>query len=103
MERNIGLAEFIQQLRQELNKAILASSNEDLKFDLGPVGLELSITAERSVDASGKVSFMVIDAGMEGKRSAATTQLIKLVLDPRRESAPNERVSISGTDVSGER
>ncbi|GAA4636255.1 hypothetical protein GCM10023196_085270 [Actinoallomurus vinaceus] len=103
MSRQLQLSEVIRQLREELSKAIHEGADEDLRFELASVELELAVTIEITGEASGKVRFMVLDGGASAKRSSGTTQQIRLVLDPHRVTAPNERVSIAGKTISGER
>lgn len=96
----IELAELIGHLRAELTDAIHAGTGSDLRFEVGPVELELSIAVDRATDASGKIRFWVLEMGADAKRSSTTTQRIKLTLDPRSSGA---KVTIDGAEVDGER
>lgn len=105
----VELAELIATLRAELTEAMAAGKDADLKFEVGPVELELTVAVEKSGGASGKVRFWVLEMGADGKLGSTTTQRIKLTLDPRhadgaRPDLPQGvKVVISGDEVADER
>ncbi|WP_394615957.1 trypco2 family protein [Lentzea sp. JNUCC 0626] len=98
----VELAELIGQLRSELTEAMHAGENEELRFQLGPVELELTVAVTKEAKPGAKVKFWVVELGADATVGSATTQTIKLVLDPRRrgKSGPAE---ISGAEVDGEK
>ncbi|WP_046732449.1 trypco2 family protein [Streptomyces humi] len=79
----IELGSVIKDLRSELQAAIEAGEDEDLRFELGPIELEVSVAVERSGSGGGKVRFWVVDLGGERRKDASNTQRIKLSLTPR--------------------
>jgi hypothetical protein len=79
----IELACVIGDLREELERAIVAGAGQALQFELGPVELEVSVAVERSGSGGGKVRFWVVEAGGERAKDTTGTQRIKLVLTPR--------------------
>lgn len=81
--QRIELAQVISQLREELQNAQRAGKDEDLKFEVGPVELELTVAVDREGGANAKVKFWVVELGASGKADSKATQRIKLVLDPR--------------------
>lgn len=97
----VELADLIGQLRAELTDAMHAGENEDLRFELGPVELELTVAVTKEAKPGAKVKFWVVELGADVTASSATTQTIKLVLDPRRRGQPG-RVDISGREVDDE-
>ncbi|GHJ37502.1 trypco2 family protein [Streptomyces sp. TS71-3] len=100
----LELAELIARLRAELAAAMRAGEDAGVRFELGPVELELALTVGREAGAGGKVRFRVAELGTDGKATDATTQRIKLVLEPRRAGSPNGGpVLIHGEEVDGER
>lgn len=99
----IELAELIGQLRAELSAAMAAGEGEELRFELGPVELELSVKVDREAAAGGKVRFWVVDASTDGKLVSGTTQTIKLTLDPHRAGSPGVSPVIHGRSRAGER
>jgi Trypsin-co-occurring domain 2 len=98
----IELAEVIGELRRELQQAMQAGEGELLRFELGPVELEATVAVEKTGGGGAKVRFWVIELGGDAKASQASTQRIKLALQPRLtgSSAPPW---VSGDEAPGER
>lgn len=107
----IELAELVAQLRAELDEARRAGANEDLRFELGPVELEVSVAVTRAGEAGAKIRFWVVEFGAEGSVSSASSHRFKLTLQPRltAESAESEPEMsfglpyVSGQQEPGER
>lgn len=99
----VELAEFIGQLRAELIEAIQAGHGSDLRFELGPVELELTIVVDKEARPGAKVKFWVVELGGELKAGSTTTQRIKLTLDPRGSQPDAGRPLLSGGEQLGER
>ncbi|MFE1960987.1 trypco2 family protein [Streptomyces sp. NPDC059479] len=101
----VELAEMIGQLRAELTEAMRQGENEnaDLRFELGPVELELTISVDKEAGPGAKVRFWVVELGADAKIAQNSTQRITLTLDPRRAREPDRRPLISGAEVDGER
>jgi len=87
----IELAEVIGELRRELQEAINAGAGEQLRFELGPVELSLSVTVGREATPGAKIRFWVVEAGADARVSREAVQDIKLVLTPRDMAAPAGR------------
>lgn len=79
----IELASVIKDLRAELEGAIVAGADSALRFELGPIELEVSVAVERSGGGQAKVRFLVVDLSADGKVDATSTQKVKLTLTPR--------------------
>ncbi|WP_316762029.1 trypco2 family protein [Streptomyces herbicida] len=86
----IDLADVIRDLREELQSAIRAGDGESLRFELGPIELEVSVQLEKSATTGAKVRFWVAEAGAEASARRAGTQLVRLTLQPQ----------LAGTDRS---
>ena len=100
----VELALVISRLRAELAAAIAAGEAEDLRFELGPVELELTVGVDREAGPSGKVKFWVLELGADAKRTSRTTQRIKLVLEPRLPGRGKDvRPLVAGEQLLGER
>jgi hypothetical protein len=80
----VELAELIGQLRTELAEAMKAGEDAELRFELGPVELELTVQVTKEATPTAKVKFWVIEAGADTKFASSVAQRIKLTLDPRR-------------------
>jgi hypothetical protein len=79
---DLGLAETIQALREELEGAVAQSGDEQIRFLVGPVEVEFQIAVKREGSAGGKARFWVIEAGAEGKVGRESVQRVKLTLEP---------------------
>ncbi|MGW7529992.1 trypco2 family protein [Streptomyces sp. NPDC054783] len=102
--QSVELSDVIKQLRQELKEAVSAGDGQDLRFELGPVELELTVAIEKAASTGAKVRFWVVDANMDGKVAAISTQRIHLTLEPRQITASGQqRVMVTGATVPGER
>jgi Trypsin-co-occurring domain 2 len=98
----IELARVIKDLREELQAAIEAGKDEALRFELGPIELEVSVAVEGSGGGGGKVRFWVVELGGEHKKDTANTQRIKLSLTPKL-AGSHRTPQISGSSEVGER
>jgi hypothetical protein len=99
----VELAELISRLRSELSEALHAGEDSDVRFELGPVELEVTVAVAKEAKPGAKVRFWVVEAGAEGTASSNTTQRIKLSLEPRQAGQPDRRPLISGDELAGER
>lgn len=97
----IELASVIRDLRAELQQAIAAGQDEELRFELGPIELEVSVAVERSTGAAGKVRFWVVELGGNRAQDANDTQRIKLALNPRLGDG-TQSAFVGGRAVPGE-
>jgi hypothetical protein len=98
----IELAEVIGELRRELQQAIDAGKGEPLRFELGPVELEATVAVEKGGGGSAKVRFWVLELGGDAKATQASTQRLRLALQPRL-TATGEKALIAGDEALGER
>ena len=97
----IELASVIKDLREELEEAVVAGADAPLRFELGPIELEVSVALERSAGGNAKVRFLVVELGADGKVDATSTQKVKLTLTPRL-SGTGATPYVSGQVVPGE-
>jgi hypothetical protein len=97
----IELATVIKDLRDELEQAIGAGQDQALRFELGPIDLDVTVAVEKSGGTGTKVRFLVLELGADGKIAATNTQRIKLTLTPRLEGGGTP-VYVSGQAVPGE-
>lgn len=83
MAGNIELAEMIGQLRHELTCAVNAANPPGaLRFELGPVGLEVTVAVSKGAAPGAKVKFWIVEAGTETSVGKVSTQKITLTLHP---------------------
>jgi hypothetical protein len=99
----VELAELIGELRIELTEAMHAGEGADLRFELGPVELELTVAVGKETKPGGKVRFWVVEVGADVSAASSTTQRVKLVLDPKQVGLRDGKPLISGREEPGER
>jgi hypothetical protein len=99
----VELAELIGQLRTELSTAMRSGEGADLRFEVGPVELELSVAVEKEARPGMKVRFWVVEGGTDVKASSTITHRMKVTLDPRVSARPGRKPLIAGGEDAGER
>ncbi|MFR9726776.1 trypco2 family protein [Streptomyces sp. MS19] len=101
----IQLAELIAQLRRELADAVAAGDGEPLRFELGSVEVEATVTVDREATADGRVRFWVVETGGGARAAHGETQRITLTLQPRLREPDGGYGSalIAGDSLDGER
>ncbi|MEV6344392.1 trypco2 family protein [Actinoplanes sp. NPDC051851] len=96
MDDAVELSELIGHLRDELSQAVRAGAGRELRFEPGPIELELTVGVHRDSGADGKVRLWVLDMASGRKRTSTITQRIKLTLTPHTGDAPDRTPLIHG-------
>jgi hypothetical protein len=91
----VELRELVAGLRSELVAAIADGEDAPLRFGLGPIQIELTITVEKRNSTGGKIRFWVVDASADAEQSTSGLQRILLTLEPRLKDRPNEPAEMS--------
>jgi len=78
----IGLAEAIEQVRAELQRAATAGASQPIRFKPSSVELSLEVAFERKASADAGVRVWVVSAGAKGELCSARTQRITVTLQP---------------------
>ena len=78
----LQLADMIQVLRSELERAQAQSESAGILFQTEMVELELKVAVTGTVTGKGGVKFWVINVGGGLENSNATTHTFKLTLKP---------------------
>jgi hypothetical protein len=79
----LELADVVEELRVELVKAMAAGEKQGLRFEVGPVELELNVAVEREAIGKGGVRFWIIELGADARQQNSSTQTVKLTLNPK--------------------
>ncbi len=103
MDDGVELRDVISQLRTDLAAAMTDGAGEALRFETGPIELEVTIGVQKAAEAGAKARFWVMEANANAKWAATSTQRLKLTLTPRTHDAPMEAALISGREMDGER
>lgn len=93
---DIELADAIRDLRTQLSRAAKEAKESDIKFELGPIELELKVAAKKEAGADAGVKWLVFNAGAKANFAAEATQTIKLTLNPQDSQGNTISVSNEG-------
>ena len=77
-----SLADTIAAVRRELTSAQATGQGQPVQFRTGPVELEFDVVVTRSRGGEGGVKIWVLTLGGKLEREHATTQRIKVTLQP---------------------
>lgn len=77
-----SLADTIAAVRRELSAAQAAGQSQSIQFRTGPVELEFEVAVTRSGGGQAGVQLWVLTLGGRGEAAKATTQRIKVTLQP---------------------
>jgi hypothetical protein len=77
-----SLADTIAAVRRELSAAQAAGQGQSVQFRTGPVELEFEVAVTRTGGGQAGVQLWVLTLGGKGELSHATTQRIKVTLQP---------------------
>ena len=77
-----SLADTIAAVRRELSSAQTAGQGQPVQFRTGPVELEFDVAVTRTRGGQGGVQIWVLTLGGKLEREHATTQRIKVTLQP---------------------
>jgi hypothetical protein len=77
-----SLADTIAAVRRELSLAQAAGQGQPVQFRTGPVELEFEVAVTRTGGGQAGVQLWVLTLGGKGELGHATTQRIKVTLQP---------------------
>lgn len=77
-----SLADTIAAVRRELDLAQAAGQRQPVQFRSGPVELEFEVAVTRTGGGQAGVQLWVLTLGAKGEMGHATTQRIKVTLQP---------------------
>jgi hypothetical protein len=80
--REIGLAEAVKAIRDDLARAEREGAGEDIRFTVGPVEVAFDVALTREGGADGKVKVWVVEVGASGKVSHTSTHRVAFTLTP---------------------
>jgi hypothetical protein len=82
----LPLGEVVRALRSEIIDAATAGVNETVRFEVGPIEVEITVVAKREGGPEGKIKFEVFgfgaEVGADAKFAREQTQKVKLNLTP---------------------
>ncbi|MFE9446483.1 trypco2 family protein [Streptomyces sp. NPDC006602] len=97
----VELSELIRELRAELGAAVAAAPAEGLRFELGPVEIEVSVAVDKRGGSGGKVKFWVLELGSDAAIARNSVQRVKVTLVPQIANS-DAQPYVSGTQETAE-
>ncbi len=77
-----GLQDAIEALRKELSASIVAAADEELRFEVGQITIEMQVAVERKQEGKAGIKFWVVEFGAQGSRGTTETHKITIPLKP---------------------
>jgi hypothetical protein len=93
--RHIGLAEAIEELRRELGVAQDAGANQQLRFEVAEVEIELLVELAREGGGEAKAVFGVVSVGGNARASHANTHRLRLKLNVKDEALGGQTAMVT--------
>lgn len=85
-EPQVPVASFIRALRRELVAAVTEGEEQEVRFALGPIELELQVEVSSTGAGEAGVRFWVLAIGGKAERTSGRTQTLRLTMTPVRGS-----------------
>lgn len=100
------LSDAIDAIRQQLiiSRDRAVASDEDLKFDVGNIEMEFTVSVTRDRSIKGGVKVWVLDVGASGSQALGATQRVKVTLaavDTGTGASPQVSDRSAGTPPNG--
>ncbi|MCX4765074.1 hypothetical protein OG562_29695 [Streptomyces sp. NBC_01275] len=99
MPDELELADAVQLVRDELLRASAAAADEDLRFEVGPIGMEFTVELRRDVTVKTGFRAWVVSGDVEGKGGRTRTHKVSLSLTPKRADGTSVEIS---QDMAGD-
>lgn len=97
--QNITLNDAIDVLRQEISEAIDKNNDEEFRFAVKNIELEISLMVTKEASAEAKAKWFVVDFGTSGKIASQYTHRVKLSLTPYKQTGSAKKsISVSSND-----
>lgn len=81
-DTGIGLADLIEELHRELNKAVATAGDHDVQFPVAGVDVEVHVGISRVTGAKAGLRLWVVELGAEASAAAESIQRVTVRLDP---------------------
>ncbi|MCT9081979.1 trypco2 family protein [Streptomyces fulvoviolaceus] len=98
MPEELELATAVQLVRDELLRASAAAAHENLRFEVGPIGMEFTVELRRDVTVKTGFKAWVVSADAEGKAGRTRTHKVSLTLVPKRSDGTSVEISHDATN-----
>lgn len=88
--QEIGLAEALKAIRDDLARARLEGADEEIRLRVGSVEVEFEVAMVREGGANGQVKVWVVEFGASGKLAQTTRHRVAVTLEPQVDGKPIE-------------
>jgi hypothetical protein len=89
----VRLADAVQGIRAELDKAMSAGADQEVQFEVGPIELEFVVDVQKEAKGGIGVAVWVLSVTGKGGASRESTNRIKVVLNPKTSSGDQVQIS----------
>ncbi|MFI6036381.1 trypco2 family protein [Streptomyces sp. NPDC051315] len=93
MPEELELAAAVQLVRDELLRASAAAAQSDLRFEVGPIGMEFTVELRRDVTVRTGFKAWVVSADADGKAGRTRTHKVSLTLTPKHADGTSVQIS----------
>lgn len=97
----IGLADAVTAVREELTRAAAQGAGQDWQFSVGPVQMEFEVELRADARAKGGFRVWAVTADAEAGVARARTHRISFTLTPRRADGTDVRIAETASDAFG--
>lgn len=99
----VGLADAIDQVRAELEQAIINGQGSPVAFRAGPVELEFEVAFTRTGGVNGGFQLSVLSFGAKREKSSGATHRVKVSLTPAGRDGRDMLIGDTGLRDAGAR
>jgi hypothetical protein len=78
----IGVAQTVHALKDELAEALCLAEHDEIQFPMGSVELEFHVGIKKSGEGKAGVKFWVVELGAGGTYAAESIQKVTVKLEP---------------------
>lgn len=96
---SVTLGELIMQLRRELDSAQDDDPANPIRFEVGPIELETTLSVTRADKVNGGLVLKVLSLGGERARGDTNTTRVHLVLTPTDRAAVDGKLTVAAKDT----
>jgi hypothetical protein len=81
-DAQVPLSSAIRALRRELVEAVKEGEDQEVRFALGPIDLELQVEVGSTGGGDAGIKFWVVSLGGKAERTSGRTQTVRISLTP---------------------
>jgi Trypsin-co-occurring domain 2 len=98
-EQQPSLGQLIWLVRRELEWAYEADADQPLRFEVGPVELDLTVEATRTTTGGGGLDLKVVSGNLSRESAKGTTSNVHVTLTPVDTRTGSRKYQISARDT----